>query len=122
MLADFADEFNMDDEQTESIKNMGFRELSVWKDYLERVIQRRSRREILEIGKHTQGIINVIKETQKKLNSNRKVLKQIADTDCGNQNSKRRSCISKRFISYLFDQDSKRCTDYYRNQNSQERV
>ncbi|MFT4147002.1 MAG: hypothetical protein QM644_21385 [Mobilitalea sp.] len=73
MLADFADEFNMDDEQTESIKNIGFRELSVWKDYLERVIQRKSRREVIEIGKHTQGIIKIIKETQKTLNSNRKI-------------------------------------------------
>lgn len=70
MLAKFVDEFNMDEEQTESIKNMGFRELSVWKGYLERVIQKKSRREILEIGKQTQGIINVIKGTQKTLNSN----------------------------------------------------
>lgn len=73
MLSDFADEFNMDDDQTESIKNIGFRELSVWKDYLERVIQRKSRREVIEIGKQTQGIIKVIKETQKTLNSNRKI-------------------------------------------------
>lgn len=73
MLADFVDEFNMDDEQTESIKNMGFRELSVWKGYLERVIQKKSRREILEIGKQTQGIIKVIKDTQKTLNSSRKI-------------------------------------------------
>jgi hypothetical protein len=70
MLAEFVDEFNMDEEQTESIKNIGFRELSVWKGYLERVIQKKSRREILEIGKQTQGIINVIKGTQKTLNSN----------------------------------------------------
>jgi len=71
MLAEFADEFQMDDDQTESIKNIGFRELSVWKDYLERVIQKNSRREILEIGRHTQGIIKVIQDTQKSLNSNR---------------------------------------------------
>lgn len=50
MLAEFADEFNMNEEQTVSIKNMGFRELAVWKDYLERVIQKNSRREVLEIG------------------------------------------------------------------------
>jgi len=73
MLAEFIDEFNMEEEQSESLKNMGFRELSVWKGYLDRVIQKKSRREILEIGKHTQGIIKVIKETQKTLNSNRKV-------------------------------------------------
>lgn len=73
MLAEFADEFNMNEEQTESIKNMGFRELAVWKDYLERVIQKNSRREILEIGKHTQGILKVINDTQKALNSNRNV-------------------------------------------------
>ncbi|MBP1999667.1 hypothetical protein J2Z69_000686 [Paenibacillus shirakamiensis] len=72
MLAEFADEFNMNEEQTESIKNMGFRELAVWKDYLHRVIQKNSRREVLEIGKHTHGIIKVISDTQKKLNSNRK--------------------------------------------------
>lgn len=73
MLAEFADEFNMDEEQTESIKNIGFRELSVWKGYLERVIQKKSRREVLEIGKQTQGIIKVIKNTQKALNTNRKI-------------------------------------------------
>jgi hypothetical protein len=74
MLADFADEFNMGQEETESIKNMGLRELSVWKGYLERVIQKNSRREVLEIGKHTQGIIKVIRDTQKMLENNRKVL------------------------------------------------
>ncbi|AGA68060.1 hypothetical protein Desdi_0522 [Desulfitobacterium dichloroeliminans LMG P-21439] len=73
MLAEFVDEFNMDEEQTESIKNMGFRELAVWQGYLKRVIQKKSRREILEIGKQTQGIIKVIKETQRTLNSNRKL-------------------------------------------------
>lgn len=73
MLAEFVDEFNMDIEQTESIKNIGFRELSVWKGYLERVIQKKSRREILEIGKQMQGIIKVIKNTQKILNSNRNI-------------------------------------------------
>jgi len=74
MLAKFADKFNLDDGQTQSIKNMGFRELSVWKDYLERVIQKNSRREVLEIGEHTQGIIKVIKNTQKDLNSNRTLI------------------------------------------------
>ncbi|AFQ45267.1 hypothetical protein [Desulfosporosinus meridiei] len=77
MLAEFADEFNMDEEHTESLKKMGFRELSVWKDYLERVIQKKSRREILEIGKQTQGIIKVIKDTQKTLNSNRKIFTRV---------------------------------------------
>lgn len=77
MLAEFVDEFNMDEEQTESIKNMGFRELSVWKGYLERVIQKKSRREILDIGKQTQGIIKVIKETQRTLNSNRKIFSRV---------------------------------------------
>ena len=77
MLAEFADEFNMNEEQTESLKKMGFRELSVWKDYLERVIQKKSRREILEIGKQTQGIIRVIKDTQKTLNSNRRIFARV---------------------------------------------
>ncbi|SHN55763.1 hypothetical protein [Desulfitobacterium chlororespirans] len=77
MLAEFVDEFNMDEEQTESLKNMGFRELSVWKGYLERVIQKKSRREILEIGKQTQGIINVIKSTQKTLNNNRHIFSRL---------------------------------------------
>lgn len=77
ILAEFVDEFNMDEEQTESLKNMGFRELSVWKGYLERVIQKKSRREILEIGKQTQGIINVIKSTQKTLNNNRHIFSRL---------------------------------------------
>lgn len=71
MLAEFVDEFNMSEEEAESIRNMGFRELAVWNDYLERVIQKNSRREVLDIGKHTQGIIKVISDTQQKLNSNR---------------------------------------------------
>jgi hypothetical protein len=72
MLTDFVDEFNMDEEETESIKKIGFRELSVWKGYLERVLQKKSRREVLDIGLQTEGIIKVIKKTQKTLNSNRK--------------------------------------------------
>ncbi len=77
MLADFVDEFNMNEEETESIKKIGFRELSVWKGYLERVLQKKSRREILDIGLQTQGIIKVIKSTQKALNSSRKVFSRI---------------------------------------------
>lgn len=73
MLADFVDEFNMDEEQTESIKDIGFRELSVWKGYLERVIQKKSRREIIDVGKQTQGLIKAIKNAQKTLNNNRRV-------------------------------------------------
>ncbi|MCE5171822.1 hypothetical protein LQV63_21315 [Paenibacillus profundus] len=74
MLAEFVDEFNMDEEQTELIKNIGFRELAVWRDYLERVIQKNSRREILEMGKQIQGIVEVIKNTQSTLKSNRNVI------------------------------------------------
>lgn len=77
MLAEFVDEFNMSEEEAESIRNMGFRELAVWKDYLERVIQKNSRREVLEIGKHTQGIIKVISDTQQKLNSNRDLFGRV---------------------------------------------
>lgn len=71
MLAEFVDEFKMSEEEAESIRSMGFRELAVWKDYLERVFQKNSRREIIEIGRHTQGIIKVISDIQQKLNSNR---------------------------------------------------
>jgi hypothetical protein len=56
---------------------MGFRELSVWNDYLERVILKNSRREILDIARQIPGVIKVIKETQKTLNSSRSLFGRV---------------------------------------------
>lgn len=48
MLAGLADEYHMGQQETESIKSMAFQELSLWKDHLERMLVKKSRRDILE--------------------------------------------------------------------------
>ena len=76
LLADLADEYHLGQQETESIKSMAFQELSLWNDHLERMLQKKSRRDILAIGKEIPGLCIVIKEAQRTLNDNHGRLSQ----------------------------------------------